>query len=85
MVDWVSKLNQRKQLNKKISVKYSNPMIVPRNHVVEKVLNESANGNFKNLNKFISLLKNPYESSMPEEYIREPTNEEKVYQTFCGT
>jgi uncharacterized protein YdiU (UPF0061 family) len=85
MLDWVSKLNQRKKLNKKIEAKNSNPMIIPRNHIVEKVLNESTNGNFKNLNKFISLLKKPYESSIPEEYIAEPTNEEKVYQTFCGT
>jgi uncharacterized protein YdiU (UPF0061 family) len=85
MLDWVSKLNQRKKLNKKIEAKNSNPMIIPRNHIVEKVLNESANGNFNNLNEFISLLKKPYESSIPEEYIAEPTNEEKVYQTFCGT
>jgi uncharacterized protein YdiU (UPF0061 family) len=85
MLDWVSKLNQRKKLNKKIEAKNSNPMIIPRNHILEKVLNESTNGNFKNLNKFISLLKKPYESSIPEEYIAEPTNEEKVYQTFCGT
>jgi uncharacterized protein YdiU (UPF0061 family) len=85
MLDWVSKLNERKKLNKKIEAKNSNPMIIPRNHIVEKVLNESTNGNFKNLNKFISLLKKPYESSIPEEYIAEPTNEEKVYQTFCGT
>jgi uncharacterized protein YdiU (UPF0061 family) len=85
MLDWVSKLNQRKKLNKKIEAKNSNPMIIPRNHIVEKVLNESTNGNFKNLNNFISLLKKPYESSIPEEYITEPTNEEKVYQTFCGT
>ena len=85
MLDWVSKLNQRKKLNKKIEAKNSNPMIIPRNHIVEKVLNESTNGNFNNLNEFISLLKNPYKSSIPKEYIAEPTNEEKVYQTFCGT
>ncbi len=85
MFDWVSKLNQRKKLNKNIEAKNSNPMIIPRNHIVEKVLNESANGNFNNLNEFISLLKNPYNSSIPEKYIAEPTNEEKVYQTFCGT
>ena len=85
MLDWVSKLNQRKKLNKNIEAKNSNPMIIPRNHIVEKVLNESANGNFNNLNEFISLLKNPYKSSIPEKYIAEPTNEEKVYQTFCGT
>ena len=85
MLDWVSKLNQRKKLNKNIEAKNLNPMIIPRNHIVEKVLNESANGSFKNVNKFISLLEDPYDSSIPEEYMREPTNEEKVYQTFCGT
>ncbi|MDC0193005.1 YdiU family protein [Pelagibacteraceae bacterium] len=85
MLDWVSKLNQRKKLNKNIEAKNLNPMIIPRNHIVEKVLNESANGNFNNLNELISLLKNPYKSSIPEKYIAEPTNEEKVYQTFCGT
>jgi len=86
MLDWISKLNKRKELNKKIKKpKNLNPMIIPRNHIVEKVLNESANGNVKNLFKFISLFKKPYESSNPEEYMREPTNKEKVYQTFCGT
>ena len=85
MFDWISKLNQRKKLNKNIEAKNSNPMIIPRNHIVEKVLNESANGNFRNLIKFISFLKDPYESNIPEEYMKEPTNDEKVYQTFCGT
>ena len=85
MFDWISKLNQRKKLNKNIEAKNLNPMIIPRNHIVEKVLNESANGNFRNLIKFISFLKDPYESNIPEEYMKEPTNDEKVYQTFCGT
>ena len=43
------------------------------------------NGNYKNLSRFISILKNPYSSDIPEEFIKEPTNEEKVYETFCGT
>jgi len=55
------------------------------NHILENLLNECKNGNYKNLNRFISILKKPYSSDIPEEFIKEPTNEEKVYETFCGT
>ena len=86
MHEWIAKLNLRKQLNKNDKkVKFSNPKIIPRNHILENVLNECKNGNYKNLSRFISILKNPYSSNIPEEFIKEPTNEEKVYETFCGT
>ena len=86
MQEWIAKLNLRKKLNKKDKeVKYSNPQIIPRNHIMENILNECKNGNFKNLYRFISILKNPYNSDIPKEFIKEPTNEEKVYETFCGT
>ena len=86
MHEWIAKLNLRKQLNKNDKeVKFSNPKIIPRNHILENVLNECKNGNYKNLSRFISILKNPYSSDIPEEFIKEPTNEEKVYETFCGT
>ena len=86
MHEWIAKLNLRKQLNKNDKeVKFSNPQIIPRNHILENVLNECKNGNYKNLSRFISILKNPYNSDVPEEFIKEPTNEEKVYETFCGT
>ncbi|MDC1060090.1 YdiU family protein, partial [Alphaproteobacteria bacterium] len=86
MHEWVSKLNLRKKINKNNKeAKYSNPHIIPRNHILENVLNECNNGNYKNLNKLISVLKDPYNSLIPEEYTKEPKNEEKVYETFCGT
>jgi uncharacterized protein YdiU (UPF0061 family) len=86
MHEWIEKLNMRKKFNKNITEpKFSNPNIIPRNHIIENILNECKNGNYKKLNLFISLLSNPYNSDIPEEYIKEPTNEEKVYETFCGT
>ena len=86
MHEWIEKLNMRKKFNKNITEqKFSNPNIIPRNHIIENILNESKNGNYKKLNLFVSLLSNPYNSDIPEEYIKEPTNEEKVYETFCGT
>ena len=46
---------------------------------------ECKGGKYKNFHKFISYLNNPYNPDIPEEFIKEPTSEEKVYETFCGT
>ena len=86
MKDWLSKLKKRKELNLiKNEFNYINPKIIPRNHIIEKILNESENGDFHNLKKFLFHLKNPYNSKIPEEYVKEPLKDEKIYQTFCGT
>ena len=48
MKNWISKLKDRRKINKKFNKtnnKY-NPKIIPRNHIIEKVLNESENGNY---------------------------------------
>ena len=86
MHEWITKLNLRKKMNiTNKETKLSNPKIIPRNHIVESVLNECKDGNYNNLNRFISYLNNPYNSEIPEEFMKEPTNEERVYETFCGT
>ena len=86
MKQWCSKLKERKKINKNIKeITYSNPKIIPRNHIIENILNDSAEGKYKKLNIFLSFLNDPYSSKIPNEYMIEPTNEEKVYQTFCGT
>jgi len=86
MNQWIAKLNLRKNINKKNKkTKYTNPYIIPRNHIIENILNECKGGKYKNFHKFISYLNNPYNPDIPEEFIKEPTSEEKVYETFCGT
>ena len=86
MHEWISKLNQRRKLNDKTKkINNANPKIIPRNHIIENILDDCSKENYKELNRFISLLNDPYNSDIPDEYMKEPTNEEKVYQTFCGT
>jgi len=86
MHEWISKLNMRKKINNSGKEnKFVNPNIIPRNHIVENILKECKNGNYQKLNNFISLLKEPYNSDIPEEFSKEPSNEERVYETFCGT
>ena len=87
MKNWISKLEDRKKINKKFDkIKYKyNPKIIPRNHLVEKVLNESENGNYSLLIKFIENLNDPYSNDISSDFQRGPTEDEKVHQTFCGT
>ena len=87
MKNWISKLEDRKKINKKFDkIKYKyNPRIIPRNHLVEKVLNESENGNYSLLIKFIENLNDPYSNDIFSDFQRGPTEDEKVHQTFCGT
>jgi len=87
MKEWYEKLKERRKLNdnKKTINKNINPKIVPRNHMVEKVLSEVEKDKYINLDSFIKNLKNPYENDKLDEFIREPNEEEKVHETFCGT
>ena len=87
MKEWYEKLKERRQLNdnKKTINKNINPKIIPRNHMVEKILDEVEKGKYNNLDSFLINLKNPYKNDKPNEFIREPNDQEKVHQTFCGT
>ncbi len=87
MKEWYGKLKERRKLNnnKKTINKNINPKIIPRNHIVEKILNEVEKGKYNNLDSFLINLKNPYKNNKSIEFIREPNEQEKVHQTFCGT
>jgi len=90
--DWLEKYKNRKKLEmkdkdilKKI-IEKSNPVIIPRNHIVEKYIKEAENNKFGNLKNFLKLIKNPYNSNkIPTNLKKPPLNQEKVFQTFCGT
>ena len=87
MKNWISKLKDRRKINKKFNKTNNkhNPKIIPRNHIIEKVLNESENGNYANLYKFIENLNDPYSNEVNSIFQKGPTEDEKVHQTFCGT
>ena len=67
-------------------MKKTNPQIIPRNHIVEKTLKAADEGDFKGLQRFVDVLKKPYKNTLNNsEYKKTPRNDERVYQTFCGT
>ena len=87
MKNWYFKLEERRKFNsnKKFEKNKFNPKIIPRNHLVEKVLNESEIGNYTNLYKLLENLRKPYSNNIDSEFQKLPTEEEKIHETFCGT
>lgn len=63
-----------------------NPSVIPRNHIVENVLQAAVHGERTPLHKLLNALKEPYKKySGPRSYQSSPAPSERVHQTFCGT
>jgi uncharacterized protein YdiU (UPF0061 family) len=61
----------------------TNPVVIPRNHMVERVLDEAISGNLQPFTDFLEELSHPYDDSLPMQKV--PVEFDEDYQTFCGT
>lgn len=63
-----------------------NPAFIPRNHVVEFVLDMAESGNFQPIKDLLDAVQKPYEGQMSHpSWNFAPDNHDKEYVTFCGT
>ncbi len=76
--------NNSKEKHKKL-MRSTNPLLIPRNHIVENTLRDADQGNLEPLLKFLKILNSPYtdQKDISEYQILSSSNEN--YQTFCGT
>jgi uncharacterized protein YdiU (UPF0061 family) len=64
----------------------ANPLVIPRNHKVEEVLDSASKGNLNPLLNFIAILEKPYENQKKINEYQSPADPSKNrYRTFCGT
>ncbi|MDX8403192.1 MAG: YdiU family protein, partial [Mariprofundaceae bacterium] len=68
------------------SMRRLNPIYIPRNHMVERVIERGIEGDFKPFHQMVDLLARPYDEQ-PEHSAFElpPQEDEIVKNTFCGT
>ncbi len=74
--------SQKKSLN---LMKNNNPLVIPRNHKVEKALEAAEKNDLKPINQLIEILKDPYTQKDDIFDYQVPSNLDEKYQTFCGT
>ena len=88
---WKTRWQERLKINNNSPEKHMNlmrsvnPLIIPRNHIVEEVLDKANNNDLKPLNKFLAILKKPYSEQKDILDYQVPSSSNEKYQTFCGT
>jgi uncharacterized protein YdiU (UPF0061 family) len=60
-----------------------NPVVIPRNHLVEEVLQSAVSGDMQPLHSLLQELSSPYADALPQQIV--PAGFDASYQTFCGT
>ncbi len=64
----------------------SNPLIIPRNNLVEAALYAAEENNFEKVYNLLEVLKTPYSlNAETEKYQSIPVHKNENYKTFCGT
>jgi uncharacterized protein YdiU (UPF0061 family) len=67
-------------------MKAANPVIIPRNHQVEAVIQAALVEDFEPFHELVDALKNPYLAELVDSpYTQPPEAHEVVQNTFCGT
>jgi uncharacterized protein YdiU (UPF0061 family) len=63
----------------------TNPVYVPRNHLVEQALTAAVGGDLAPLGRLLEAVTSPYDERPGFERYAEPDPEQGPYTTFCGT
>ena len=91
-IDWHQKWKKRLEENNnsleeslKI-MRSANPLVIPRNHKVEEVLEAASKNDLNPFHDFLKVLEKPYENqTKTNNYQSSAALSEEKYQTFCGT
>lgn len=85
---WRARLvrEERDETARQAAMKAANPAIIPRNHLVETVIQSAVMGEFGPFHALVDALADPFaEAHEDSPFAIPPRPEEVVRQTFCGT
>jgi uncharacterized protein YdiU (UPF0061 family) len=64
----------------------SNPIVIPRNHQVERIIQDATDGDYNTFHEALDVWTRPYSHDhLDTLWTKAPTQEEIVQATFCGT
>ncbi len=85
--EWFERI-EKKSLTKEdvlTRMEEANPMVIPRNHLVESAIKSADKGNLGELEELIEVLKNSYDYSLSEMKYLLPSDLNETFVTYCGT
>lgn len=67
-------------------MKKANPIVIARNHQIEKAIEKANIGDFSYYHQVRQALKSPFSKTQQNNFMLDaPSPDQRVYQTFCGT
>lgn len=83
---WELIINQDKSTDAYQLMQSVNPAVIPRNHLVEEVLNDATiASDYTKLHQLLDAIRNPFDDIHDERFLKPAPPNDRVYQTFCGT
>jgi uncharacterized protein YdiU (UPF0061 family) len=86
---WQKRLSKQQAVTQKVQelMRQHNPVVIPRNHYVEEVIQAcEQTDNALLAEEFLQVLRTPYEEiAQTSDYQDPPSDGDKDYKTFCGT
>ena len=83
---WESRIHSLDNNTKNFKLMHKqNPLVIPRNHLVELALEKSINGNYNHFDDLLKLVSNPYNYKSNCSFQNTPKGFDDSYKTFCGT
>ena len=68
------------------AMRRANPVIIPRNHRVQEVIDAAYDGDFVPFHTLLAVVTQPFDDSVEARRLAAPATEnEQVLRTFCGT
>ncbi len=90
--EWLAKWHRRlsqeagEPAQRAIAMCSVNPLVIPRNHQIEKTIQGALKGDYTHFTRLRSALHRPFDDAPSQsEFSQAPTKHERVSQTFCGT
>ncbi|MEL0633795.1 YdiU family protein [Pseudoalteromonas carrageenovora] len=86
LTQWAQLWKSRTNNNSYKIMRAANPRVIPRNHIVETILEQfNQNGNSELLSNFLAVISKPYDKTSDLALFQSAGDDDKHYQTFCGT
>ena len=84
---WLKRLEQEGRPLEQIfeAMNHVNPVVIARNHQVERALKAAEDGDYSILHELVSILQKPYSLAKEHEQYKHPKEDDEPYRTFCGT
>ena len=81
---WMERIKNIRDVEETLAA--SNPVLIPRNHRIEEMIQDAIVGDLSLFNKLTEAYSAPFTSQEAFENLKNPPNDmEKITATFCGT